>query len=76
MDVLQLVNTHINFLAFDSLTLKPIPHESTNFPHRGRHLLRAETMGIVVSRNFKPNRFIEFDIDNGTGCMPCILWTN
>ncbi|KAH0730841.1 CST complex subunit STN1 [Solanum tuberosum] len=76
MDALQLVNTHVKLLAFDFLTLKPIPHESTIFFRKGRRLSRAETVGIVVSRDFKPNRFIKFDIDDGTGCIPCILWLN
>ncbi|WMV26258.1 hypothetical protein MTR67_019643 [Solanum verrucosum] len=76
MDVLPLVNTRIKFLAFDFLTLKLIPHESTIFSHKGRHLSRVETMGIAVSKDFKPNRFIKFDIDDGTGCIPCILWIN
>ncbi|WMV29189.1 hypothetical protein MTR67_022574 [Solanum verrucosum] len=76
MFVLQLVNTHIKFLAFDFLTLKPIPHESTNFSLKGRHLSCTKTMSIVVSRDFKPNRFIKLDIDDGTSCIPCILWIN
>ncbi|XP_049409189.1 CST complex subunit STN1 [Solanum stenotomum] len=76
MDALQLVNTHVKLLAFDFLTLKPIPHESTIFFRKGRRLSRAETVGMVVSRDFKPNRFIKFDIDDGTGCIPCILWLN
>lgn len=76
MDALQLVNTHVKLLAFDFLTLKPIPHEPTVFSRKGRRLSRAETVGIVVTRDFKPNRFIKFDIDDGTGCIPCILWLN
>ncbi|KAG5582606.1 hypothetical protein H5410_053233 [Solanum commersonii] len=66
MDVLQLVNTHVKLLAFDFLTLKQIPHEPAIFSCKGRRLLHAETMGIIVNRYFKPNRFIKFDIDDGT----------
>ncbi|WMV39471.1 hypothetical protein MTR67_032856 [Solanum verrucosum] len=73
MDVLQLVNAHIKFSAFDFLTLKPIPPRIHHFFSQGRHLLCAQIMGIVVSNNFKPNRFIKFDIDNGTDCIPYIL---
>ncbi|KAK4723013.1 hypothetical protein R3W88_013246 [Solanum pinnatisectum] len=76
MDLLQLVNTHIKFLAFDFLTLKPIPHESTIFSRKRRHISRAWTMGIVVNRDFKPNRYIKFDIDDGNDCIPSILWIN
>ncbi|WMV19766.1 hypothetical protein MTR67_013151 [Solanum verrucosum] len=75
MDVLLFVNTHIKSLAFDFLTLKLIPHESTIFSHKGRHLSRTETMGIVLSIDFKPNRFIKFNIDDCTNCIPCI-WIN
>ncbi|WMV43091.1 hypothetical protein MTR67_036476, partial [Solanum verrucosum] len=35
---------------------------------------RAKTMGMVVSRDFKPHRFIKFDIGDGTDCIPCILY--
>ncbi|KAK4372065.1 hypothetical protein RND71_007449 [Anisodus tanguticus] len=76
MDALQLLNTHVKLLAFDFLTLKPIPHEPTSFCRKGKRLSRAETVGIVVSRDFKPNRFLKFDIDDGTGCIPCVLWLN
>ncbi|KAK4729461.1 hypothetical protein R3W88_022449 [Solanum pinnatisectum] len=70
------LSTHIKFLAFDFLTLKSIPHESNIFSRKRRYLLHAETMGIVVTRDFKPNRFIKFDIGNGTDCIPCIRWIN
>ncbi|WMV34046.1 hypothetical protein MTR67_027431, partial [Solanum verrucosum] len=73
---LQLVNAHNKFLVFDFLTLKLIPHESTISSRKERHLSRAETMAIVVSRDFKHNRFIRFDIDDGTCFIPYILWIN
>ncbi|CAN4110255.1 unnamed protein product [Withania somnifera] len=72
----HLLNTYVKLLAFDFLTLKPIPHDSSAFSRKGRHLSRAETLGIVVTRDFKPNKFLKFDIDDGTGCIPCILWLN
>ncbi|KAK4734089.1 hypothetical protein R3W88_008350 [Solanum pinnatisectum] len=71
MDVLLFVNTHIKSSAFDFLTLKLIPHESTIFSRKGRHLLRAQT----PLAHFKLNRFIKFDIDDCTDCIPCI-WIN
>ncbi|THG06305.1 hypothetical protein TEA_010061 [Camellia sinensis var. sinensis] len=37
---------------------------------------RAETLGVVTTRELKPNRFLKFTIDDGTGCIPCILWLN
>ncbi|KAM3323506.1 CST complex subunit STN1 [Capsicum chacoense] len=76
MDAPNLVNIHVKLLAFDFLTLKPIPLDPTSFSRKGKRLSRAETVGIVVTRDFKPNRFLKFDIDDGTGCIPCILWLN
>lgn len=76
MDAPQLLNTHVKLLAFDFLTLKPIPYDSASFSRKGTRLSRAETVGVVVSRDFKPNRFLKFDIDDSTGCIPCVLWLN
>ncbi|WMV55484.1 hypothetical protein MTR67_048869 [Solanum verrucosum] len=30
-------------------------------------------MGIVESRDFNPNRFIKFDIDDSIDCIPCMI---
>ncbi|TMX02578.1 hypothetical protein EJD97_021003 [Solanum chilense] len=76
MDALQLVNTHVKLLAFDFLSVQSIPQEPTIFSRKGRRVSRAETVGIVVSRDLKANRYMKFDIDDGTGCIPCILWLN
>ncbi|KAJ8573617.1 hypothetical protein K7X08_010128 [Anisodus acutangulus] len=57
MDSLQLLNTH----------------DPTSFYRKGTRLSRAETVGIIVSRDYKPNVFLKFDIDYGTGCIP---WLN
>ncbi|KAG5625152.1 hypothetical protein H5410_010370, partial [Solanum commersonii] len=43
---------HVKLLAFDFLTLKPIPHVPINFSRKGRYLSRTKTMSI------------KFDIDD------------
>lgn len=55
---------HAKLLAFDLLS---ISH------HR---FSRAETLGVITSRELKPNHFLKFTVDDGTGCIPCILWLN
>lgn len=76
-----LYNTHVKLLAFDllSLTQTPSPSSSSDpisFSRKGTLLSRAETVGIVTSRDFKPNKFLKFTVDDGTGCVNCILWLN
>ncbi|KAA8543273.1 hypothetical protein F0562_021232 [Nyssa sinensis] len=39
-------------------------------------LSRAEALGVVASRELKPDKFLKFIIDDGTGCITCILWLN
>lgn len=29
-----------------------------------------------MTREIKPGRFLKFTIDDGTGCIPCVLWLN
>ncbi|PIN19477.1 hypothetical protein CDL12_07848 [Handroanthus impetiginosus] len=71
-----LYNTHVKLLAFDFLALSPNPTDSTSFTRNGVPLSRAETLGVVVTRDLKPGKFLRFAIDDGTGCIPCVLWLN
>ncbi|XAR58568.1 hypothetical protein NMG60_11014016 [Bertholletia excelsa] len=75
-----LYNTHARLLAFDFLSLTPNssdPTSSSFFTRRGTLLIsRAETVGVITTRELKPNRFLKFAVDDGTGCVPCILWLN
>ncbi|RVX20839.1 CST complex subunit STN1 [Vitis vinifera] len=43
---------------------------------QGTPLSRAETLGTVTSRELKPHKFLKFTVDDGTGCVPCVLWLN
>ncbi|KAL6516098.1 hypothetical protein OROGR_019403 [Orobanche gracilis] len=70
-------NTHVKLLASDFLSLPPNPTDpSSSFSHKGMNLSRAETLGVVVIRDLKPGKFLRFTIDDGTGCIPCVLWLN
>ncbi|CAL5436948.1 unnamed protein product [Camellia sinensis] len=73
-----LYNTHVKLLAFDFLSLTPSSSDPTSFSRKPSPLFfsRAETLGVVTTRELKPNRFLKFTIDDGTGCIPCILWLN
>ncbi|XP_028783257.1 CST complex subunit STN1 [Neltuma alba] len=70
----SLFNTHVKLLAFDLHSLTQTP--SSSFSRRGIPLSRAEAVGTVTSRDLKPDRFLRFTLDDGTGCVSCILWLN
>ncbi|KAI4328426.1 hypothetical protein L6164_020783 [Bauhinia variegata] len=76
-------NSHVKLLAFDllSLTQTPSPSSSASnpvisFSLRGIPISRAETLGTVTYREYKPCKFLKFSIDDGTGLVNCILWLN
>ncbi|KAL2347815.1 hypothetical protein Fmac_001815 [Flemingia macrophylla] len=76
---LSLQNTHVKLLAFDLLSLTQSPSAfttTTSFCRRGIPLSRVETLGTVTLRDLKPDRFLRFALDDGTACVPCILWLN
>ncbi|XP_043724273.1 CST complex subunit STN1 [Telopea speciosissima] len=79
MDPMQ--STYVKLLAFDflSLSVKSSLSSSSSDPicfyRKGRPVSRTETLGVVVSRELK-GKFLKFLIDDGTGCVPCILWLN
>ncbi|KAL6593778.1 hypothetical protein ACP70R_048679 [Stipagrostis hirtigluma subsp. patula] len=73
MDSLHLV--HVKILAADLLSLT-IQHTSPpSFLRCGRAVARAEFVGVVVSRE-RRDKFLRFLVDDGTGCVPCVLWLN
>ncbi|GFZ04713.1 hypothetical protein Acr_17g0002850 [Actinidia rufa] len=75
MDALH--NTHAKLLAFDFVSLTPTASDPTAFHRKGKLLLtRAETVGVITTRELKPNKFLKFAVDDGTGCIPCVLWLN
>ncbi|KAI8574525.1 hypothetical protein RHMOL_Rhmol01G0361500 [Rhododendron molle] len=73
-----LYNTHVKLLAIDFLSLTPTPSGLLTFTLSSTLLLltRAETLGVVTTRELKPDRFLKFSVDDGTGINPCILWLN
>ncbi|KAI6695541.1 hypothetical protein NL676_023251 [Syzygium grande] len=62
---------HVKLLAFDLLSLAQSPTIPPTFSRDGASLSRAEALGVVVSREHKPGRFLKFAVDDGTGCVPC-----
>ncbi|PIA31120.1 hypothetical protein AQUCO_05200010v1 [Aquilegia coerulea] len=73
-------NTRVKLLASDFLTLTPYSLSSSSDPtmffRKGKQITRIETVGVVVSRERKGDRYLKFIIDDGTGCISCILWLN
>ncbi|KAK1437285.1 hypothetical protein QVD17_03075 [Tagetes erecta] len=74
----SLHNTHVKLLAFDFLSLTPSSSSShPNTIYRKHTIIsRTETLGIITSCDHKPDRFLRFTVDDGTGCIPCVLWLN
>ncbi|MQM21064.1 hypothetical protein Taro_054095 [Colocasia esculenta] len=79
MDAIQ--SSHAKLLARDLLALTARPSCSSSsdpltFSTRGgRPVSRAEAVGVVVTRD-RRDKFLRFLLDDGTGCVPCILWLN
>ncbi|XP_062169578.1 CST complex subunit STN1 [Alnus glutinosa] len=77
---LRLYNTHVKLMAFDLLSLTQTPSHSSSepisFSRKGTLFSRAETVGTVTSRELKPGKFLKFSVDDGTGCVSCVLWLN
>ncbi|KAI3678894.1 hypothetical protein L6452_38198 [Arctium lappa] len=70
-------NTDVKLLAFDLLSLTSSSSNPNAVCRRGTLLpSRVETLGVVTSRDHKPDRFLRFTLDDGTGCIPCVLWLN
>uniref|UniRef100_A0A6N2MXF3 CST complex subunit STN1 n=1 Tax=Salix viminalis TaxID=40686 RepID=A0A6N2MXF3_SALVM len=76
----RLQNTHVKLLAFDLVSLTQTPSLSTydpiTFTRKNTTISRIEILGVVTSREIKPNKFLKFTIDDGTGCVTCVLWLN
>ncbi|KAF0911957.1 hypothetical protein E2562_012769 [Oryza meyeriana var. granulata] len=73
MDSLHLV--HVKLLAADLLSLTLRHASPPSFARCGRTVARAEIVGVVVSRD-RRDKFLRFLVDDGTGCVPCVLWLN
>ncbi|KAL9239688.1 hypothetical protein vseg_013987 [Gypsophila vaccaria] len=76
-----LQNIHVKLLAFDvaALTHKTIPttpDPTTFFYRKGLRITHLEVAGVVVTRDHIPDKFIRFSVDDGTGCVQCIMWLN
>ncbi|XP_042451918.1 CST complex subunit STN1-like [Zingiber officinale] len=65
---------HVKLLAsnFLSLTVHNPPNSAPTFFRRGMQVWRLETLGVVVSKD-RTGDFLKFVVDDGTGCIPCII---
>ncbi|PKU74647.1 CST complex subunit STN1 [Dendrobium catenatum] len=66
---------HVKLLAADFLSLAVSSSAPPTISRRGRPIYRAEFVGVVVSRDRRP-KLLRFLIDDGSGCVPCVLWLN
>ncbi|KAG8063281.1 hypothetical protein GUJ93_ZPchr0003g17143 [Zizania palustris] len=66
---------HIKLLAADLLSLTCRHTSPPSFVRCGRTVARVEIVGVVVSRD-RRDKFLRFLVDDGTGCVPCVLWLN
>jgi CST complex subunit STN1 len=73
MESLHLV--HIKILAADLLSLTVQPTSPPSFLCCGCTVARAEILGVVVSCD-RREKFLRFLVDDGTGCVSCVLWLN
>ncbi|KAJ7517439.1 hypothetical protein O6H91_21G024600 [Diphasiastrum complanatum] len=67
--------SHVKLLAFDLLCIEQVPHLPEFYVRKGRPVQKVEIMGVVVSMDQR-TQFLHFGLDDGTGCIPCILWMN
>ncbi|KAG2320191.1 hypothetical protein Bca52824_013404 [Brassica carinata] len=61
----SLQNAHAKLMSRDIHRLTPSPTEANCF----------STVGTIISRDMTP-MFLKFSVDDGTGCVTCILWLN
>lgn len=72
----SLQNTHAKLMSRDIHRLRPSPTEANCFSLGGiSWVTRVETVGTIVSRDMTTN-FLKFSVDDGTGCVTCIMWLN
>ncbi|KAK2632968.1 hypothetical protein EUGRSUZ_L00806 [Eucalyptus grandis] len=67
---------YVKLLAFNLLSLAHSPPDTPTFSRDGISLSHAELLSVVVYHEHKPGRFLKFAVDDGTSCVPCILWLN
>ncbi|KAI4371360.1 hypothetical protein MLD38_019605 [Melastoma candidum] len=71
-----LSKTHVKLLAFDLQSLVQTATSPPMFARDCVPLSWVEVLGTVTFYDNKPDRFLKFAVDDGTGCVPCILWLN
>lgn len=69
--------SHLKLFSSDILSLqKPTRRGGPDtFWRKERPVRNVEIVGVVVSRERK-DKFLKFQLDDGTACVPSILWLN
>ncbi|BBN09274.1 CST complex subunit STN1 [Marchantia polymorpha subsp. ruderalis] len=66
----------VRLLAFDLLSVQHHPGpQGGSCTRKGRPVKKVEIVGVVVTVD-RRDSYVSFKLDDGTGCVPCILWTN
>ncbi|KAG4191207.1 hypothetical protein ERO13_A07G077800v2 [Gossypium hirsutum] len=73
---LSLLHIHVKLLGFSLHSITPWPNNPSIFYLNGKRISRVEILGVVTSRDYKPNKFLRFTLDDGTHSITCILWLN
>ncbi|KAE8663995.1 FKBP-type peptidyl-prolyl cis-trans isomerase family protein isoform 1 [Hibiscus syriacus] len=72
----SMLNVHVRLLGFSLRSITPSPGCSSVFKLNGKPISRVEVLGVVTSRDCKPNKFLRFTLDDATETITCILWLN
>ncbi|KAG6469544.1 CST complex subunit STN1-like [Zingiber officinale] len=72
MNVFRAVHVKLIARDFLSLTVHNPPNYAPTFFRRGMQVWRVETVGVVVSKELTGD-YLRFVVDDGTGCIHCIL---
>jgi len=66
---------HVRLLARDFLKISPNEEFPGVFRSKGREIRRVELQGICVEMQLV-DRYdqLKFTLDDGSGCVPCLLW--
>ncbi|XP_078447779.1 nucleic acid-binding, OB-fold-like protein [Wolffia australiana] len=69
------MEAHAKLLATELLGLTVDPFSASFSTSAGHHVSNAEIIGMIVTRE-RRNDYLRFHVDDGTGCVPCVLWLN
>ena len=68
-----LLAASVPLLACTLRALQPLPDLPGSLLLRGHPLRRASALGVLVQLTVR-ERWARLALDDGTGCVPCVLW--